>query len=86
MISVVSVITASLFSLSLLFSRFHCLKLFVATTLLMCTKLAERSRLLHKWIVVASHLKGIMGNLFSFAAVVDGLLLEQVCDTRALLF
>ena len=67
-------------------SRFHCLKLFVATTLLMCTKLVERSQLLHKWIVVASHLKGIMGNLFSFAAVVDGLLLEQVCETMELLF
>ena len=54
------------------------MKYFVATTILMCTQYPERAKMLQQWITIATELKGFMGNLFGFSAVVEGLDLLQV--------
>jgi len=51
----------------------------VAVTILACTDdLVERSQMLKQWILIASELLRNHGNLFSFMAIVDGLLQPSV--------
>lgn len=65
----------SLFS----FLRFHTMTIMIAVDILGCTgSMEERASLLHKTIQLAAELKSTMGNMFSFAAVMDALEMTQV--------
>lgn len=58
--------------------RTECLKLFVASTLLMCADDVERVELLNKWIQVAGDTKTALGNLYGFTGIMQGLAMSQV--------
>ena len=52
----------------------------IAVDILGCTgSMEERASLLHKTIQLAAELKSTMGNMFSFAAVMNALEMTQVC-------
>lgn len=65
-------------SLSMFCPRIECLKLFVASTLLMCADDVERVELLNKWIQVAGDTKTALGNLYGFTGIMQGLAMSQV--------
>ena len=58
--------------------RYSCLKTWCAVSVLTCSDPNQRIRMLNQWIQVAEALKGTIGNLFSFTAVMDGLGCKQV--------
>lgn len=61
--------------------RFHCMKLFVSSTILLSVKPVQRAKMVHQWVQTA-HCMRNLGNLFGFAYVMDGLQLEQVSVVR----
>lgn len=61
-----------------LLERTECLKLFVASTLLMCADDVERVELLNKWIQVAGDTKTALGNLYGFTGIMQGLAMSQI--------
>ncbi|XP_060106417.1 SH2 domain-containing protein 3C [Heteronotia binoei] len=62
-----------------LLERFHTMSIMIAVDLLGCTgSMEERASLLHKTIQLAAELKGTMGNMFSFAAVMNALEMTQI--------
>ncbi|MEJ1271688.1 SH2 domain containing 3C [Cricetulus griseus] len=62
-----------------LLERFHTMSIMLAVDILGCTGSAEeRAALLHKTIQLAAELRGTMGNMFSFAAVMGALEMAQV--------
>ncbi|NXI50621.1 SH2D3 protein, partial [Chloroceryle aenea] len=69
------------FSLSCILShgRFHTMSIMIAVDILGCTgSTEERAALLHKTIQLAAELKSTMGNMFSFAAVMNALEMTQI--------
>lgn len=59
--------------------RFHTMSIMIAVDILGCTgSMEERAALLHKTIQLAAELKSTMGNMFSFAAVMNALEMTQV--------
>ena len=65
-------------------NRYQCLSLFVALTIVMCSQCSDRSRMIHQWIQIAVELRGNLGNLFGFSAVMAGLKSPQVCTRNVL--
>ncbi|XP_010222029.1 PREDICTED: SH2 domain-containing protein 3C [Tinamus guttatus] len=62
-----------------LLERFHTMSIMIAVDILGCTgSTEERAALLHKSIQLAAELKSTMGNMFSFAAVMNALEMAQV--------
>ncbi|XP_024906860.1 SH2 domain-containing protein 3C isoform X2 [Pteropus alecto] len=62
-----------------LLERFHTMSIMLAVDILGCTGSAEeRAGLLHKTIQLAAELRGTMGNMFSFAAVMGALDMAQI--------
>ncbi|XP_056396418.1 SH2 domain-containing protein 3C isoform X2 [Hyla sarda] len=62
-----------------LLERFHTMSIMIAVDILGCTgSTEERAALLHKTIQLAAELKGTLGNLYSFAAVMNALELVQI--------
>ncbi|XP_063084108.1 SH2 domain-containing protein 3C isoform X2 [Cavia porcellus] len=62
-----------------LLERFHTMSIMLAVDILGCTGSAEeRAALLHKTIQMAAELRGTMGNMFSFAAVMSALDMAQI--------
>ncbi|XP_005382467.1 PREDICTED: SH2 domain-containing protein 3C [Chinchilla lanigera] len=62
-----------------LLERFHTMSIMLAVDILGCTGSAEeRAALLHKTIQLAAELRGTMGNMFSFAAVMSALDMAQI--------
>uniref|UniRef100_A0A8C7AY51 SH2 domain containing 3C n=1 Tax=Neovison vison TaxID=452646 RepID=A0A8C7AY51_NEOVI len=62
-----------------LLERFHTMSIMLAVDILGCTGSAEeRAVLLHKTIQLAAELRGTMGNMFSFAAVMGALDMAQI--------
>ncbi|XP_063792704.1 SH2 domain-containing protein 3C isoform X1 [Pseudophryne corroboree] len=62
-----------------LLERFHTMSIMIAVDILGCTgSTEERAALLHKTIQLAAELKGTLGNMFSFAAVMNALELSQI--------
>ncbi|XP_027279587.1 SH2 domain-containing protein 3C isoform X3 [Cricetulus griseus] len=62
-----------------LLERFHTMSIMLAVDILGCTGSAEeRAALLHKTIQLAAELRGTMGNMFSFAAVMGALEMAQI--------
>lgn len=57
------------------------MSIMIAVDILGCTgSTEERATLLHKTIQLAAELKSTMGNMFSFAAVMNALEMPQVPD------
>ncbi|XP_037347753.1 SH2 domain-containing protein 3C isoform X2 [Talpa occidentalis] len=62
-----------------LLERFRTMSIMLAVDILGCTGSAEeRAALLHKTIQLAAELRGTMGNMFSFAAVMGALDMAQI--------
>ncbi|XP_051835986.1 SH2 domain-containing protein 3C isoform X2 [Antechinus flavipes] len=62
-----------------LLERFHTMSIMLAVDILGCTgSTEERAALLHKTIQLAAELRGTMGNMFSFAAVMSALDMAQI--------
>ncbi|XP_075434637.1 SH2 domain-containing protein 3C isoform X3 [Ascaphus truei] len=62
-----------------LLERFHTMSILIAVDILGCTGCTEeRASLLHKTIQLAAELKGTLGNMFSFAAVMGALEMPQI--------
>ncbi|NWX92818.1 SH2D3 protein, partial [Nothoprocta ornata] len=62
-----------------LLERFHTMSIMIAVDILGCTgSTEERAALLHKSIQLAAELKSTMGNMFSFAAVMNALEMTQI--------
>ncbi|XP_053551885.1 SH2 domain-containing protein 3C isoform X2 [Bombina bombina] len=62
-----------------LLERFHTMSITIAVHILGCTgSTEERANLLHKTIQLAAELKGTLGNMFSFAAVMNALEMSQI--------
>ncbi|KAM8934673.1 SH2 domain-containing protein 3C [Pelodytes ibericus] len=62
-----------------LLERFHTMSIMIAVDILGCTgSTEERAALLHKTIQLAAELKGTMGNMYSFAAVMNALEMSQI--------
>ncbi|XP_031457479.1 SH2 domain-containing protein 3C isoform X1 [Phasianus colchicus] len=62
-----------------LLERFHTMSIMIAVDILGCTgSTEERAALLHKTIQLAAELKSTMGNMFSFAAVMNALEMAQI--------
>ncbi|XP_062815482.1 SH2 domain-containing protein 3C isoform X1 [Anolis carolinensis] len=62
-----------------LLERFHTMTIMIAVDILGCTgSMEERASLLHKTIQLAAELKSTMGNMFSFAAVMNALEMTQI--------
>ncbi|XP_050397332.1 breast cancer anti-estrogen resistance protein 3 homolog isoform X3 [Patella vulgata] len=57
--------------------RCHCMKLFVIVSILTCSTVSERANMMSQWILISLELK-LLGNLFSFVNVMDGLTSQQV--------
>ena len=51
---------------------------FVSLSILVCAKFPERIQMLHQWIQTANELRGFMGNMYGFAAVMAGIRTQQV--------
>ncbi|XP_041368185.1 SH2 domain-containing protein 3C-like [Gigantopelta aegis] len=58
--------------------RCHCMKLIVMVTILTCSSVIERAKMLSQWIETARELKQTMGNLFGFTNVMEGLLSDKI--------
>ncbi|XP_076454975.1 LOW QUALITY PROTEIN: breast cancer anti-estrogen resistance protein 3 homolog [Babylonia areolata] len=58
--------------------RSECQRLWVMTSLLTCTTVMERARMLSQWIQAAGELHVSMGNLFAFASVMEAVTSPQV--------
>uniref|UniRef100_A0A670YIQ4 SH2 domain containing 3C n=1 Tax=Pseudonaja textilis TaxID=8673 RepID=A0A670YIQ4_PSETE len=59
--------------------RFHTMTIMIAVDILGCTgSMEERASLLHKTIQLAAELKSTMGNMYSFAAVMNALEMTQI--------
>ncbi|KAL8600260.1 hypothetical protein ACOMHN_040721 [Nucella lapillus] len=58
--------------------RSECQRLWVMTSLLTCTAVKERARMLSLWIDVARELDVSMGNFFSLASIMEALTSPQV--------
>ncbi|XP_038045958.1 SH2 domain-containing protein 3C-like isoform X2 [Patiria miniata] len=65
-----------------LLERYNCLKTWCGVCVLTCTEPEQRIRMLHQWIQVAEALRGSLGNLFSFTAVMDGLGCKQLTQLK----
>uniref|UniRef100_A0A674K9B9 SH2 domain containing 3C n=1 Tax=Terrapene triunguis TaxID=2587831 RepID=A0A674K9B9_9SAUR len=62
-----------------LLERFHTMSIMIAVDILGCTgSTEERAALLHKTIQLAAELKSTLGNMFSFAAVMNALEMTQI--------
>ncbi|XP_034294602.1 SH2 domain-containing protein 3C isoform X1 [Pantherophis guttatus] len=62
-----------------LLERFHTMTIMIAVDILGCTgSMEERASLLHKTIQLAAELKSTMGNMYSFAAVMNALEMTQI--------
>lgn len=61
-----------------LLERTHCLRLFVAVTILTCPSLEDRADMLNQWIQVAIESKTALGNVFGFVGLMCGLFQPQV--------
>ncbi|XP_025026438.1 SH2 domain-containing protein 3C isoform X1 [Python bivittatus] len=62
-----------------LLERFHTMTIMIAVDILGCTgSMDERASLLHKTIQLAAELKSTMGNMYSFAAVMNALEMTQI--------
>ncbi|XP_069465229.1 SH2 domain-containing protein 3C isoform X2 [Ambystoma mexicanum] len=62
-----------------LLERFHTMSIMIAVDILGCTgSTEERAAMLHKSIQLAAELKSTMGNMFSFAAVMNALEMAQI--------
>ncbi|XP_014426978.2 SH2 domain-containing protein 3C isoform X2 [Pelodiscus sinensis] len=62
-----------------LLERFHTMSIMIAVDILGCTgSMEERAALLHKTIQLAAELKSTLGNMFSFAAVMNALEMTQI--------
>ncbi|XP_073456551.1 SH2 domain-containing protein 3C isoform X2 [Aquarana catesbeiana] len=62
-----------------LLERFHTMSIMIAVDILGCTgSTEERAALLHKTIQLAAELKGTLGNMYSFAAVMNALEMSQI--------
>ncbi|KAJ6654592.1 hypothetical protein lerEdw1_006745 [Lerista edwardsae] len=62
-----------------LLERFHTMTIMIAVDILGCTgSMEERALLLHKTIQLAAELKSTLGNMFSFAAVMNALEMIQI--------
>ncbi|XP_067131781.1 SH2 domain-containing protein 3C [Centruroides vittatus] len=66
-----------------LMERNHCLRYFVAVTILTCSNEEERANLVHKWIQIAIETKTALGNLYGFTAIMQGLALQQIDRLRS---
>lgn len=62
--------------------RMYCLKAFVMVTILTCPKVSDRSAMVSQWIQVAMETKTVMGNLFGFETIMEGLNSEQISRLR----
>ncbi|XP_072176581.1 breast cancer anti-estrogen resistance protein 3 homolog [Diadema setosum] len=62
--------------------RHNCLKMFCMATLLTCDDLEVRVHVLHQWLQLAETLRGSLGNLFSFATIMDALASKQIVYLR----
>jgi hypothetical protein len=58
--------------------RTHCLRLFVAVTILTCPTIEDRTAMLNLWIEVAIESKTALGNMYGFAGLMFGLCMPQV--------
>ncbi|XP_077987222.1 breast cancer anti-estrogen resistance protein 3 homolog [Glandiceps talaboti] len=65
-----------------LLERHHCLKFWIAITIMTCLDTSERVRMLTKWIQTAEMLKSTIGNLFGFTAVMEGLCCSQISNLK----
>ncbi|XP_068104669.1 SH2 domain-containing protein 3C isoform X2 [Hyperolius riggenbachi] len=62
-----------------LLERFHTMSIMIAVDILGCTgSTEERAALLNKTVQLAAELKGTLGNMFSFAAVMNALEMSQI--------
>ncbi|XP_018426709.1 PREDICTED: SH2 domain-containing protein 3C isoform X2 [Nanorana parkeri] len=62
-----------------LLERFHTMSIMIAVDILGCTgSTEERAALLHKTIQLAAELKGTLGNMYSFAAIMNALEMSQI--------
>ncbi|XP_072287468.1 SH2 domain-containing protein 3C isoform X2 [Pyxicephalus adspersus] len=62
-----------------LLERFHTMSIMIAVDILGCTgSTEERATLLHNTIQLAAELKGTLGNMYSFAAVMNALEMSQI--------
>lgn len=59
-------------------TRCRCMKVFCAGMIVTCGSIRERARMLSQWIQICMELKTGIGNLFGFAAIMEGLLMPQV--------
>lgn len=64
--------------------RYNCTKLFVAATLLLCTKASERCKLLEQWLAVAADTYSTLANHLGFAAIIAGLSMKQIVRLHSL--
>ncbi|XP_013411707.1 breast cancer anti-estrogen resistance protein 3 isoform X2 [Lingula anatina] len=58
--------------------RYHCLRQFIALSILIGSHAGERAQVLDKWIEMAVVMKGTLGNLFGFHAVITALGLPTI--------
>ncbi|XP_032779198.2 breast cancer anti-estrogen resistance protein 3 homolog [Daphnia magna] len=61
-----------------LLERTHCLRLFVAVTILTCPTVEDRMTMLNLWIEVAIESKTALGNMYGFAGLMFGLCMPQI--------
>ncbi|XP_046643911.1 breast cancer anti-estrogen resistance protein 3 homolog isoform X1 [Daphnia pulicaria] len=61
-----------------LLERTHCLRLFVAVTILTCPTIEDRTAMLNLWIEVAIESKTALGNMYGFAGLMFGLCMPQI--------
>ncbi|ESO94080.1 hypothetical protein LOTGIDRAFT_239539 [Lottia gigantea] len=70
-----------------LIERCHCMKLLVIVTILTCSTISERAQMISQWVMVSQELK-LLGNLFGFVNVMDGImspLVTRLKTTRLIL-
>jgi hypothetical protein len=65
-----------------LIDRHQCLKYFVAITLLTASSDTKRLIILNKWIEIAIETKTALGDLFGFAAIMEGLSMSPICHLK----
>ena len=58
--------------------RYNCLKTWLSISLLTTVEKDTRTRMLSQWIQIAECLRSNMGNMFGFAAIMDGVGSKQV--------
>ncbi|XP_071948468.1 breast cancer anti-estrogen resistance protein 3 homolog isoform X2 [Antedon mediterranea] len=62
--------------------RFNCLRLWCSVTIVYCMEIEKRVKLLHAWIQLADTIAYKLGDMFAFAAIMEGLASKQVRDLR----